>query len=105
MSNGVRIVFDAGRLKGRCVAHARPERRKVRAMHSKNKIPACRDMDGAMILRGDRAICFALPERQPCIVRILEILDSGRVRATNGRMESVVPSDSCILQAHSKMAL
>ena len=70
-----------------------------------HKSICCRDMDGAMILRGDRAICFALPEKQPCIVRILEILDSGRVRATNGRMESVVPSESCILQAHAKAAL
>lgn len=85
--------------------HARPERRKVRAMREGDKKICCRDMDGMTILRGDRAICFALPEKQPCIVRILDILDSGRVRATNGRLESVVPADSCILQSHARMAL
>ncbi len=58
----------------------------------------CTDMDGGKLHRGDRALCMALPERQPVLVRITEILDGGKVKADNGHITAIVPGDSCILQ-------
>ncbi|MCM1296567.1 MAG: hypothetical protein NC311_13605 [Muribaculaceae bacterium] len=64
----------------------------------------CRDMDGEKIYKGDRAVCFALPRSQPCVVQILDIVDDGHIRADNGNLKKVVPAESCILQAHAAMA-
>lgn len=58
----------------------------------------CTDMDGGEIHKGDRALCLALPERQPVLVRITEILEGGRVKADNGQITAIVPGESCILQ-------
>lgn len=60
----------------------------------------CRDMDGGELRRGDRAVCLALPERQPVLVRIMETFRDGSVKAYNGRIEAIVPGESCILEAH-----
>lgn len=58
----------------------------------------CRDMDGTVIHAGDSAVCLALPERQPCLVRILKITSLNSVEVSNGRVEMRVPSESCILR-------
>ena len=55
-------------------------------------------MEGHAVHEGDRAVCLALPESEPCVVRVIAILGSGRVRVTNGRTDREVPTDSCILQ-------
>lgn len=61
----------------------------------------CVDMDGEIIRAGDRAICLALPEKQPCVVEILEVTGPGRLRVSNGRVFDGIASMSCILQAHA----
>lgn len=59
----------------------------------------CRDMDGSVIHAGDEAVCLALPEKQPCLVRIVKITSLNSVEVDNGRVEMRVPSESCILRA------
>ena len=61
----------------------------------------CVDMDGEVIRAGDRAICLALPEKQPCVVKVLEVTPQGKLKVSNGRVFDGISGAACILQAHA----
>ena len=61
----------------------------------------CRDANGRPIHAGDKAVCLALPERQPCLVEILKVTSLNSVEVSNGRIELRVPSESCVVRGEA----
>lgn len=56
----------------------------------------CRGMDGRDMFAGDKAVCLALPKKEPALVVIRAITEDGKAVVWNGRIERAVDPEACI---------